>query len=829
MYSIQQIAHIINAQAFFYNENENIEHLLIDSRSVVLPQSSIFFALPSTRRNAHQFIPELIERGVHNFVVSEKSVNALLEKANFLVVPDTLLAFQKLASHHRKQFNIPVIGITGSNGKTIVKEWLYQLLHEQFNIVRSPKSYNSQIGVPLSVWNINAEHELGIFEAGISMPNEMEKLQHIIQPTIGILTHIGEAHSELFSSPQQKLAEKCTLFKNVEVIIYGKDEKNYVNVHAYIKHTFPKNIHLFCWSRRDANADVYVLKEKKKNTSTAIEIQYKKEKFIIDIPFRDKASIDNAITCISVLLYLKQDISNIISNVKNLQPIEMRLELKKGINNCSIINDSYSSDLSSLRIALDFLQQQHQHTYKTIILSDFLESGIKADMLYETIAKELQQHSIHKIIGIGSTIRQHADSFIKDHKLNAQFFESIHDFLSYYPFSYFKDETILLKGARAFAFEQIEERLIKQIHQTELEINLSAVVHNLKAYQQYLQPGVKTMAMVKAFSYGSGSGEIANVLQFHKVDYLAVAYVDEGIELRKAGIRVPIVVLNADESSFEAIVQYNLEPEIYSFHILTRLNEYLDRQGLQQYPVHIKLDTGMHRLGFLPNEINELNTKLQSYKTMIVQSVFSHLAASEDSKEEEYTLHQYELFTQACGMIEKAIGYSFIKHIANSAAVFRFPQLQCDMVRLGIGLYGVDSSHQHQLQLQNVSTLKSTIAQIKQLPAGATVGYNRKGKLFRDSIIAVVRIGYADGLSRKLSNGVGKMYVNGKLAPIIGNVCMDMTMIDITDVSNVHEGDEVIIFGKEITVQQTAEWCNSIPYEILTSVSQRVRRVYFME
>lgn len=834
MYSIQDIAKIVRGEALLLYTNEAIEHILIDSRRVVLPQSSLFFALVSTRRNAHQYISELIERGVRNFVVSEKPVNTLLAKANFLLVPNTLKALQQLSAYHRKQFNIPVIGVTGSNGKTIVKEWLYQLLHQQYNIIRSPKSYNSQVGVPLSVWNMKATHELAIFEAGISMPGEMEKLQPIIEPTIGVLTHIGEAHDESFTSPQQKLAEKCKLFYTADVLIYEKDALDYIDVHEYLttkaqQWIKQKPTQLFCWSRIDENADIYIIEEKKNIANTILQLKYKKEIFVLDIPFIDKASVDNIITCISVLAYLQKEISYIISAVKYIQPVEMRLELKQGINNCSIINDSYSSDLSSLRIALDFLQQQHQHTHKTVILSDILESGIAADILYEAIAKELQQHNIHKIIGIGSSINQHAHIFIKEYKLNAQFFESIHDFLSYYPFSQFKDETILLKGARIFAFEQIEERLIKQIHQTELEINLSAIVHNLKAYQQHIKPGIKTMAMVKAFSYGSGSAEIANVLQFHKVDYLAVAYVDEGIELRKAGIRLPIMVLNADKSSFEAVIQYNLEPEIYSFNILNAFHEYLERQGLQQYPVHIKLDTGMHRLGFLSDEVDKLSKQLQSYKTIIVQSVFSHLAASEDEKEDAYTLHQYKLFIQACTIIEKVIGYSFIKHISNSAAIFRFPQLQCDMVRLGIGLYGVDSSNQHQLQLQNVSTLKSTIAQIKKLPAHATVGYNRKGKLLRDSIIAVVRIGYADGLSRRLSNGVGKMYVNGKLAPIIGNVCMDMTMIDITDITNVQEGDEVIVFGKELAVQQIAEWCNTISYEILTSISQRVRRVYFME
>ena len=832
MYSIQRIAQIIHAEALLQHAENAIEHLLIDSRKNIVPQSSLFFALPSARRNAHSYIPELVERGVRHFVVSEKPSNTLLSTANFLVVPNTLTALQQLAAHHRQQFHIPVIGITGSNGKTVVKEWLYQLLHHQFTIVRSPKSYNSQVGVPLSVWNIEATHKWAIFEAGISMPGEMEKLQTIIQPTIGVLTHIGEAHDEGFSSPQQKLFEKCKLFKNSEVLIYEKDRSNYIDVNQYLTteaQQWLQQIQLFCWSRLDESADVYVIEEKKTDNATTLHLQHKKENFSVVIPFTDKASIDNAMSCISVLLYVSQSIPSIVTNIAHLQPVEMRLELKQGINNCSVINDSYSSDLSSLRIALDFLQQQHQHTYKTVILSDILESGIAADVLYKTIAAALQQHSIHKIIGIGINISQHAAIFNQAYKLNAQFFESVHDFLLYYPLSQFKDETILLKGARIFAFEQIEQRLIKQVHQTKLEINLSAIAHNLKAYQQQIRPGVKTMAMVKAFSYGSGSAEIANVLQFHKVDYLAVAYADEGVELRKSGIRLPIMVMNADENSFDALIQYNLEPEIYSFSILDAFHQYLIRQGLQQYPIHIKLDTGMHRLGFLFNEIDTLCTQLQSYTTLIVQTIFSHLAASEDVAEDAYTLHQYKSFIRACTIIQKAIGYTCIKHISNSAAIFRLPQLQCDMVRLGIGLYGIDSSRKHQLNLQHVSTLKSTIAQIKKLPAGATVGYNRKGKLLRDSTIAVIRIGYADGLSRKLSNGVGKVWVKEKLAPIIGNICMDMTMIDITGIQHVQNGDEVVIFGKENTVEQLAKWCDTISYEVLTTISQRVRRVYFME
>ncbi len=831
MYTIQDIVKIIYAEAFLQYKQEQIEHLLIDSRSVVLPQSSLFFALPSSRRNAHKYIPELIERGVKSFVVSEKPKVDLLAKANFLLVEDTLKALQQLTAYHRQQFRIPIIGITGSNGKTIIKEWLYQLLHKQFSIIRSPRSYNSQIGVPLSVWNINSKHQLAIFEAGISMPDEMERLQTIIQPTIGVLTHVGEAHDESFSSPQQKLAEKCKLFYTADVLIYEKDASNYIDVHEYLTTQVKQSLlktKLFCWSRIDTTADVYIKSEVIENNLTLLQIQYQQLTFTISIPFTDKASIDNAITCICVLFYLKQDVQTFIDDIKRLQPVEMRLELKQGINNCSIINDSYSSDLSSLRIALDFLQQQHQHIHKTVILSDILESGLPAEILYKTVAAELQQHGIHKCIGIGNAISQFKDVF-EAHKLSIRFFETVHEFLTYYTFSDFKDETILLKGARIFAFEQIEQRLVKKIHETVLEINLNAIVHNLKVYQQHVKEGVRIMAMVKAFSYGSGSAEIANILQFHKVDYLAVAYIDEGIDLRKAGIRIPITVLNADESAFDALIQYNLEPEIYSFAILDSFQQYLIRQGLQQYPIHIKLDTGMHRLGFLPHEIDVLCKRLEANKAIIVQSVFSHLAASEDSAEDEYTLHQYKLFTEACAAIEKAIQYPFLKHIANSAAIFRFSQLQCDMVRLGIGLYGVDSSNKYSSALQNVSTLKSTIAQIKHLPAGATVGYNRRGKLIRNSIIAVVRIGYADGLSRRLSNGMGKIWVKGKLAPIVGNVCMDMTMIDITDILGVKEGDEVIIFGKELSVEQLAQWCGTIPYEILTNISTRVRRIYFME
>jgi len=829
-YSISQITTIIKAKPLQVFSDAVIEHLLLDSRRLLFPYDTLFFALAGPRRYGTAFIDELYSKGVRSFVVDENFTAltiAQYPEGNFLQVKNTLAALQLLAAHRRSEFNIPVIGITGSNGKTIVKDWLYQLLQDEYSIIRSPKSYNSQIGVPLSVWPINEQNTLGIFEAGISQPDEMHCLEKIIQPTIGVFTNIGEAHNEGFLNIRQKINEKLKLFVNSGWLIYSADSLD-INeaVNTFVNTVKSNNpIQLFSWSKK-TTASLHSIEIKKQLSNTVINAVYKDNPVAITISFIDDASIENAITCWCVLLHLGIAHNLIAEKMLRLRPIEMRLELKEGINNCSVINDSYSADINSLAIALDFLQQQKQHPKRTLILSDILQSGKNSAELYAEIASILMQKNINRFIGIGPDIIKQKEAF--KNIPETIFFPSTAGFKQQFASLHFYNETILLKGARAFEFEQIGHLLEQKIHQTVLEIDLAAITHNLKQYQEQLNPGVKLMAMVKAFSYGSGSFEIANLLQFHKVDYLAVAYADEGVELRKAGITLPLMVMNAEETTFDVLVQHNLEPELYSFDILNNFRNYLQQLGITNYPVHIKLDTGMHRLGFEPQDIEALCKQLHTSAEFKVQSVFSHLAGSDAAEHDNFTALQAASFLQGSQLLQQALNYPFIRHIANSSAIHRHKQLQLDMVRLGIGLYGVDGNEAMQQKLKNVSTLKTTISQLKKVKAGDSVGYSRKGIATHDSVIATVRIGYADGYPRLLSNGIGKMLVNGSLAPVIGNVCMDMTMLDVTGI-NVNEGDNVIVFGEALSVSTVAKWAQTIAYEILTGVSQRVNRVYYEE
>lgn len=821
-YSIKNITAILNATAII-NSDTVIDHLLIDSRKIIFPATSIFFALHSKVKNGHSFISEVYERGVRNFVIDEAIDTTKFIGANFLLVNNTLAALQLLATYHRSKFNsLTVIGITGSNGKTIVKEWLNELLQTSFNIVRSPRSYNSQIGVPLSVWQINERNTLGIFEAGISTINEMENLQKIIQPSIGILTNIANAHNEGFINKEQKFSEKFKLFSHCKQIIV-REEDYLLYKDLIVKN---ENTTIYTWGNT-SSCSFYIKEISKQLLQTEVTIIYNNKNQKYTIPFTDNASIENAISCICVLLLLNINEENIARKIIQLQPVEMRMQLKKAINNCYVINDSYSNDISSLTIALDYLKQQSGNQNTTVILSDILQSGISNTELYNKVAALIKQKNIHQFIGIGEQIFNHK-TVLENAVNQSNFFKSVEEFLLHKNTHQFKDEYILIKGARVFSFERINEWFEYKVHQTVLEINLNAIANNLKQYQNNLEPGTKLMAMVKAFSYGSGSFEIARLLQYHKVDYLAVAYADEGVELRKAGINLPIMVMNIDEAGFNSVIDYNLEPEIYSFKIYKTFHAYLQKQGISQFPIHLKINTGMNRLGFDENEINEIAHLFKNNQTMVVQSVFSHLTSSEDETEDTYTFLQAQIFKSNCNEIEKIIGYPFIKHIANSAAALRHKSLQLDMVRLGIGLYGVDTTHS-KINLQTVATLKTTIAQIRSLNNGDTVGYNRKGILERNSKIATLRIGYADGFNRHLGNGIGSVYIKGQFAKVIGNVCMDMIMIDVTDINNIEEDDEVEIFGNHIFIQQVAKWCNTISYEIMTTVSQRVKRIYIEE
>ena len=822
-YSFQEIADIVNGRILSISENPGeITDLLIDSRRLIKPDNCVFIALVSKKNNGHNYIDEMYSKGIRSFVVSEESCN--YKDANCILVENTLDALQKLTAFHRKQFNIPIIGITGSNGKTIVKEWLFQLLNPDKKIIRSPKSYNSQVGVPLSVWQMKSNHEMGIFEAGISEPDEMNKLQSIINPTMGIFTNIGPAHGENFINTIQKAGEKLKLFTKVKTLIYSTDYPEIQQV--IIRSQILNSINAFTWSKKN-EADLQIKTIHHNHNTSNISGYYKDQDISISIPFSDDASVENAIHCWACMLYLGYENNTINERMALLQPIAMRLELKEGINHCSIINDSYNSDINSLNIAIDFLNQQNQHKRKTVILSDILQSGQNEEELYSEIATMLEKKGVSKIIGIGSAIMKQADKF----QIDKAFFPSTDHFLKNYSCASFQNESILLKGARVFEFEQISHALQQKAHETVLEVNLNGLIHNLDYYRRKIKPGTKIMAMVKAFSYGSGSFEIANILQYHRVDYLAVAYADEGVELRKAGIQVPIMVMNPDEQSFDAIINQNLEPEIYNFRSLKLLLEAIKTNIIpdnKPIKIHIKLDTGMHRLGFLADEIDRLIEVLLTNKYIFVQSVFSHLASSEDTNDDEFSKFQIQQFNTMSEKIRARSDHHILKHILNSAGISRFPYAQFDMVRLGISLYGISSVASDLQQLENVSTLKSTISQIKIVPAGSSIGYNRKWVVEKDTTIAIIPVGYADGLNRKLSNGIGNLYINSKSVPIVGNVCMDMCMVDISNIE-AKEGDDVIIFGKDHPLTEHAEALDTIPYEVLTGISRRVKRVYYHE
>lgn len=817
--NIVEIAKVIGAK-YTDNTDADIQWLLTDSRSLSFPEETLFFALCTQRNNGHLYIQELYERNVRNFVVEKVPENAVtaMPDANFLVVENTLRALQQLVAAHRQKFQIPVIGITGSNGKTIVKEWLYQLLREEYNITRSPRSYNSQIGVPLSVWQINEQTELGIFEAGISLVNEMSYLQDIIQPTIGIFTNIGDAHQENFHTLKEKCSEKLKLFKNADVLVYCKDNQ-LIDIAAQ-----QAKIKSFTWGKSD-KADVQIITTHKAESVTRIEYKYAGKNGHYNIPFLDNASIENSQQCLAVMLYMNYDAEQIAVKMLQLESIEMRLDVKEGVRNCLVINDSYNSDLASLTIALDFLDQQAttKNLSKTIILSDIYQNGQPEDELYKSVADLLKSRRISQIVGIGSQITLYKEYFAD---IEAHFYSSTETYIASGAYRSLKNQVILLKGSRHFQFEAISKHLEMIAHETVLEVNLSALVNNLNYFRNKLNPTTKIMCMVKAFAYGSGSVEVARTLQHHHCDYLAVAVADEGAELRREGIRIPIVVMDPYPNAFNAIFDNNLEPEIYSFKLLDAFIAAADKHGITNYPVHIKIDSGMHRLGFELQDIPTLIERLTDQQSIVVRSIFSHLAGADESKFDNFTAQQIKTFDTCAEQIKAAMPYPIMKHILNSAGIERFPENQFDMVRLGIGHYGVSALPN--TSLQNVCTLKTVILQIKTVKAGESVGYSRKAMLQHTEQIAVIPIGYADGFDRKLGNGVGEVIINGKRCKVVGNICMDLAMIDVTGI-DCSEGDEVIIFGDDMTMTEIADKLGTISYEVLTSVSRRVKRVYFQE
>ena len=810
--NIENIVSILHANQFGKASNCTIDSVSIDSRSLQNNQNTLFFALVGPNNDGHNYIASLIENGVQNFVVTyipEKLSN----NANFLVVENTLDALQKLAAYHRNQFHFPVIGVTGSNGKTIVKEWLHFLLSPDYNIARSPKSYNSQVGVPLSVLSMNDKHNLGIFEAGISKVNEMEKLEAIIKPTIGILTNIGSAHDEGFANREEKIKEKLLLFKNSEVLIYQKDKT--------VDLLIDKKVKPFSWSFTDKTAAVFISK-KDQGEQIILEIRHQNSSFEIQIPFKDQASIENAISCLMVLLYLKYEIKTIQDRMLQLFPVEMRLKVKNGINNTTLIDDSYSSDFQSIKIALDFLENQKQHDNKTILLSDIFESGLSDQELYSKVAEMIVANKIARVILVGEKMAAFENLFS-----NAITFKTTDDLIDNFDRVPFGNETILIKGARDFKFEKIVALLEEKTHETVLEINLNAISHNLNYYKSKLKPSTKMMVMVKAFGYGNGGFEIAKLLEHHKVDYLGVAFADEGISLKNAGIKLPIMVLNPESTSFNAIIQHQLEPEIYSLKGLKAFIKIAEQRNLVGFPIHVKLDTGMHRLGFEKDSLEELITILKENKSVRVQSILSHMATSDNLNHKEFAKSQIAAFEKWSSRLMNELQIQPIRHILNSSGISNFTEAQYDMVRLGIGIYGVSNDPDEQKYLENVGTLKSVISQIRTIQAGESVGYGRRFVAQKTTKIATIPIGYADGISRHWSKS-GFVTIHNQKAAIVGSICMDMLMVDSTEI-DCKEGDEVVIFGDNPSVIFMAEQLRTIAYEILTSISQRVKRVFYRE
>ena len=810
---MNEIAEIINGTLHSGIPVEITEYS-IDSRSVVTPEHTLFFALTGNNHNGHDYIRTLYSDGVRAFVISEfrEEFNQLTD-ANFIVVENVLTALQQLAAHHRQHTQAEVIGITGSNGKTVVKEWLYQLLANDHAVYRSPRSYNSQVGVPLSLLGIDPKTEIAIIEAGISQKGEMQHLQQMIQPTIGIFTHLGDAHGENFASREEKLAEKAQLFTSCQWVIGQTGEAL-----EYIKTRVPSTTSFLLWGE-DPKADIHVKTMNIALGHREVQVTFGNKHFILDIPFPDIASYENCMNAVSILLLKQYSPDVITSRVQQLSAIAMRMEIKDGINNCTLVNDYYNSDPSSFQLALNILATQDASKERVVILSDFMDTGKAGDDLYPSIAETLRQANISLFIGIGKHLSEHRHDF----SANSRFYEDTEHFLRQEERDNFNNQIILIKGARAFQFEYIAGFLQKQSHSTILEVDLDAMVHNLNHFRSLTDAHIAVM--VKAFSYGSGSREIASLLQYHRVDYLMVAFADEGIELRAAGITIPIAVMNPEREAFDNMIMFNLEPEIYALDILEDFNRALNKHGIKRFPVHIKLNTGMNRSGFDEQDLPQLLEFFQTERSVYIRSMFSHLAGSDETVHDEFTLGQIHLFERMTERIQAQFNYKIWRHILNSAGIERFPQYHFDMVRLGIGLHGISATHAN---LQPVSSFKTYISSIRNVPTDQSIGYGRKSYTTRPSRIAVIPVGYADGLNRHLSNRVGNVFIKGKRVPIIGNICMDTCMIDVTD-TNATIGDEVEIFGKHILVTELSEQLGTIPYEILTGISHRVKRVYYKE
>ncbi len=820
-YPIEKIASILDAEPLHgLHPAEDVEYLLIDSRRCLFPGKSLFFAFKGASADGHQFIGDLYQLGVRHFVVSEPPPpNLDLTGANILWVKNTTAALQALARYHRQTFDIPVIGITGSNGKTIVKEWLFQLLQPDFSVVRSPGSYNSKIGVPLSVWQLRPGHEIALFEAGISRPGEMERLADIIRPTVGIFTNLGEAHREGFSSPREKLREKLLLFRSVETLVFCPDD-------PLVKEEVSRlGIKTFTWSSR-SEADLRVLGRQADDSGTLLRLQFHNQTFALHLPFADPASVENALHCIATLCWLGFDNRRIAERAARLEPVALRLEVKEGIRHCTIIDDSYSADLKGLEQALFVLGQQDPEKPRSIILSDFLESGLPAQTLYRQAAELIRPIGIRRFIGVGTEIPA-IRAFLPD-TVETTFFPDTDALLRVLDGLYFHDEAILLKGARRFAFERVAHRLERRISRTTLEVHLEALIHNLQFFRRLLRPKTRVMAMVKASAYGGGSLEIARKLAWHHVDYLGVAYPDEGVELREGGINLPIMVLAPDPPAFDTLQRFQLEPEIYSLDLLAEYARFA-KSRQEPAPLHLNLDTGMRRLGFSESELPELVERLKANPLLRVLSIFSHLPAADDPAEDAFTRAQAESFTRLADRLEKALGYTPMRHLLNSAGLLRFPEYQFDMVRPGLGLYGIAPARDLKVGLKPVFHFKAYLSQVRTVAPGESVGYGRLGRAERTRRIGTITAGYADGFPMGAGQGHFTPFVRGCPAPTVGRICMDLSMIDLTDIPEARPGDPVDLFGDSPAVEDLARAAGTIPYAILTGISPRVKRIYIHE
>lgn len=823
IYTVERIAGQVGA-TLYGSGSGNVGFLLTDSRSLCFPEETLFFAIKSARDDGHRYVRGLYGRGVRSFVVSELPGDFATDcpDANFLLVENTLKALQLLARRHREEFYVPVVGVTGSNGKTMVKEWLYQLLSPQMFVTRSPRSYNSQVGVPRSVWLMNEQTQVGVFEAGISEPGEMAALRDIIQPTIAVLTNLGVAHQENFKSMRDKCREKLELFHGAKTIVYNADDDI---VSGVVDENDYRCEHL-SWSRKDKNAPLFVKNVRENDTTSTLTYIYKGEENKYTLPFIDEASIANSIVCAAVALRLGLSPETIDNGMRRLEPVAMRLEVKEGRHGCTLINDSYNSDINSLDIALDFMSRRpdHEGRVRTLILSDIQQSGERPEVLYKKVSDLAVKRGVAKFIGIGWRLCEQMDTIRITDK---SFFATVEQFIGSGVFRSLRDEVILLKGARNFGFDRMAELLALKVHETTLEVDLNALVKNLNYYRAFLRPTTKLTCMIKADAYGAGSVEIAKTLQEHHVDYLAVAVADEGITLRKSGITANIMIMNPEMSAFKVIFDYNLEPEVYSFRLLDALVNAAEKEGITNYPVHVKLDTGMHRLGFDPRvDMDELIYKLKHQDAVIPRSVFSHFVGSDSDDFDDFSQAQFDLFMAGGDKLQAAFSHKILRHMDNSAGIEHFPERQLDMCRLGLGLYGIDPRDNS--VVNNVSTLKTTILQLRDVPAGDTVGYSRRGVIERDSVIAAIPIGYADGLDRHLGNRHGYCLVNGERAEYVGNICMDVAMIDVTGI-DCKEGDSVEIFGANLPVTTLSDLLCTIPYEVLTGVSNRVKRVYYQD